>query len=168
MAGSCSSIGRLDNGIGVGGGNYLSKPAASCWLDFSLLRNLLRIIYLDAEVANGAFLLGMTKQQLNGPQIVCALVDQGCIDYPHGMRPWADESSPADSAQWCTIHAYWPVETWGTLQPCSETGTDRLPGEIFPVKPTVQPSSVRSIRTALAAAFFSGSPWHAIAPDFRG
>ena len=36
-------------------------------LDFGLLRDLQRVIYLDPEVSNGAFELAMTKQELNGP-----------------------------------------------------------------------------------------------------
>ena len=37
------------------------RAAARCRLDFSLLRNLQRIVHLNAEVTNGAFQLGMTK-----------------------------------------------------------------------------------------------------------
>ncbi len=37
------------------------RAAARCRLDFSLLRNLQRIVYLNAEVTNGALQLGMTK-----------------------------------------------------------------------------------------------------------
>ena len=38
-----------------------TRVAAWYRLDFSLLRNLQRIVYLDTEVANGAFQLGMAK-----------------------------------------------------------------------------------------------------------
>lgn len=55
-----------------------------------------------------------------------------------------------------------------TSQPCSGTGTDRFAGEIFPARLTLLTSSVRLIRTALAAAFSSGSPWRGIAPGSRG
>ena len=34
------------------------------------------VIYLDAEIANGAFDLGMAKQQLDGPQVAGAPIDQ--------------------------------------------------------------------------------------------
>jgi hypothetical protein len=59
-----------------GGHTDLSRAAAECWLDFSLLRNLQSIIHLDAEVSDRAFQLGMAEQQLNGPQVLRALVDR--------------------------------------------------------------------------------------------
>jgi hypothetical protein len=36
-------------------------------LDFGLLRDLQRVIYLDPEVSNGAFQFTMPKQELDGP-----------------------------------------------------------------------------------------------------
>ena len=36
-------------------------------LDFGLLRDFQRVIYLDPEVSHSAFELAMTKQELNGP-----------------------------------------------------------------------------------------------------
>jgi len=56
-------------------------------LDFSLLGNFQGVIDLDAEISNGAFQLGMAKQELNGPQVLRALVDQRRFGSPHGMRP---------------------------------------------------------------------------------
>lgn len=35
--------------------------AASCWLDFSLLGNLQRVIYLNAKVPDRGFQLGMAQ-----------------------------------------------------------------------------------------------------------
>jgi len=42
------------------------RPALQL-LDLGLLRDLQRVIYLDPKVSNGAFQLGMTEQDLNGP-----------------------------------------------------------------------------------------------------
>jgi hypothetical protein len=68
-------------------GHTVFPRAAACRrLDFRLLGDLQRVIDFDAEVANCAFQLGMAKQQLNGPQVLCALVDQGRLGSPHGMR----------------------------------------------------------------------------------
>ena len=39
----------------------ISSGSRNARLDFSLLRNLQRIVHLDAEVANGALQLGMAK-----------------------------------------------------------------------------------------------------------
>jgi len=44
-----------------------------CWLDFRLVRNLQRDIYLDPKVSDCAFQLGMTKQELNGSQFFVRL-----------------------------------------------------------------------------------------------
>lgn len=63
------------------------RAAASCWLDFGLLRNLQRIVHLNAEVANRTFQLGMAKQQLNGPQVLRALIDKGGLGPSHRVRP---------------------------------------------------------------------------------
>lgn len=55
-------------------------------LDFSLLRDFQRVIDLDAKIPDGAFELGMAKQQLNGPQVLGALVDQRRLSPAHRMR----------------------------------------------------------------------------------
>jgi len=52
-------------------------------LDFRLLRYLQGVIDLDAKVSDGAFQIGMTKQQLYGPQVLRALVDQRSLRPPH-------------------------------------------------------------------------------------
>ena len=44
-------------------------------LDFGSLRLLQRVLYIDAQVANSAFDLGMAKQDLNSSQIAGCLVD---------------------------------------------------------------------------------------------
>ena len=61
------------------------QPQGAGRLDFGLLRDFQSIIDLDAKVSDGAFQLGMAKQQLNGPQVLRALVDQGCLGSPHGV-----------------------------------------------------------------------------------
>jgi hypothetical protein len=52
-----------------------------------LLRNFQRIIDLNAEVANGAFELGMAEQKLHGGQILRAFIDQCGLSAPHGALP---------------------------------------------------------------------------------
>lgn len=44
-----------------------ARAAVGQGLDLGLLGDLQRVVYLDAEVSDGAFELGMAKQQLNGP-----------------------------------------------------------------------------------------------------
>lgn len=55
-------------------------PTASSYrgiaLDSDLLRNLDRIINLDAEIAHGAFDLGVSEQELNRPQVASSMVDE--------------------------------------------------------------------------------------------
>ena len=53
----------------------VSRMAAGYCLDLGLLRNLQSIIHLDAQIPDGTLQLGMTKQQLNGPQVLRAFVD---------------------------------------------------------------------------------------------
>lgn len=55
-------------------------------LDFGLLRDLQRVVYLDPEVSNGAFQLAMAEQELNGPQVLRASVDQCRLGPPHCVR----------------------------------------------------------------------------------
>lgn len=55
-------------------------------LDFGLLRDLQRVINLDSKVSNGALQLGMAEQYLDGPQVLCAFVDQRCFGPPHRVR----------------------------------------------------------------------------------
>ena len=43
---------------------------------FRLLRHLQGIVYLDAQVADGALQLGMAQEQLHGAQILGPAVDQ--------------------------------------------------------------------------------------------
>ncbi len=44
------------------------------------------VIYLDAEIANGAFDLGIAKQQLDGSQVTGAPIDQGGLGPTRRMR----------------------------------------------------------------------------------
>jgi hypothetical protein len=55
-------------------------------LDLRLLRDLQRVIHLNAEVSHSAFKLRVSQQELNGPQVLCALVDQGRFRTPHRVR----------------------------------------------------------------------------------
>ena len=56
-------------------------------LDFSLLRNLQRVVNLDAKIAYGTFKLGMSKQQLDCSQVLRPLVNQCCLGASHRMHP---------------------------------------------------------------------------------
>jgi len=69
------------------GRTAFTHAAAGSGLDFRLLRDLQRVIDHDAEVSDGAFQLGVSKQQLNGAQILHALVDQRHFGSPHRVRP---------------------------------------------------------------------------------
>lgn len=52
-------------------------------LDFSLLRDLKRVINLDPEVSDSAFQLAMSEQELNGAQVLRSLVDQRGLSPAH-------------------------------------------------------------------------------------
>jgi HAMP domain-containing protein len=52
-------------------------------LDFSLLRDLERIVNLYSEVSNGAFELAMAKQKLNRSEVLRPLVNQARFCHPH-------------------------------------------------------------------------------------
>ena len=52
-------------------------------LDFCLLGYFEHVIDLDSKIAHRALKLGMPEQQLNGPQVLCAPVDQRCFCSPH-------------------------------------------------------------------------------------
>lgn len=56
-------------------------------LDFGLLGDLKRIIYLDTKVSDRAFQLGMAKQELNGSEVLRALVDQCGLGTSHRVCP---------------------------------------------------------------------------------
>lgn len=60
--------------------------AAENGLDLRLLRDLQRVIDLDAEVSHSAFKLRVSRQQLDGTQILRALVDQRGSCSPHRVR----------------------------------------------------------------------------------
>ena len=68
-------------------------------LDFGLFRDFQRVIYLDSKVTNGALEFGMAEQNLHGPQVLRAFVDQRGLCSPHRVRTidrWieADGSNP--------------------------------------------------------------------------
>jgi len=52
-------------------------------LKLNLLRNPERIVYLDAEVSDGAFELRVTEQNLDRPQIARLFVILCCLGSPH-------------------------------------------------------------------------------------
>lgn len=47
--------------------------------DINLLGDGQSVIYLYAEVSDGAFHLSVAEEQLNGPEIASAPVDQRCL-----------------------------------------------------------------------------------------
>jgi len=48
------------------GHTVFARATVGQWLNLGLLGDFQRVVYLDAEVSDGAFELGMAKQQLNG------------------------------------------------------------------------------------------------------
>jgi len=52
-------------------------PGPGDRLHLSLLRDLQRVLDLDAKVADGALQFAMAEQQLDGPQVLGPAVDQG-------------------------------------------------------------------------------------------
>ena len=61
--------------------------AAERCSDSSLLRYLQGVIHFNDQVATGTFQLGVSQEQLNGPQVLGALVDQRRFGSPHRVRP---------------------------------------------------------------------------------
>jgi hypothetical protein len=53
----------------------VAAPRHSC-LNLGLLRHLKRVVDLDAKVSHCTFELGVAKQQLNGAQVLGAVVNQ--------------------------------------------------------------------------------------------
>jgi hypothetical protein len=51
------------------GARPTAEPRANVGLEFNLLRQVQRIVYLYAEIADRCFDLGVPEQQLNSPQI---------------------------------------------------------------------------------------------------
>ena len=66
--------------------NCSRRAAATARLDLSLLRDFQGIVDLDAKVSDCRLQLGMTKQKLNGPQVLRTLVDQRRLRSAHRMR----------------------------------------------------------------------------------
>src|SRR5262245_39618849 len=57
-----------------------------CSSDLDFLRDIKRVIDLDAEVADRAFNLGVAQEQLDGSQIASTSIDQGRLGPAHGVR----------------------------------------------------------------------------------
>jgi hypothetical protein len=55
--------------------------------DFRVLGDLEGVIDLDTEVSHGRLELGVPEEQLNGPQVLRAPVDQYCLGPAHRVRP---------------------------------------------------------------------------------
>ena len=47
--------------------------------DFNLLRNQKGIVDINPKIPNGAFNLGVTQQELDGPEVACSSVDHRCF-----------------------------------------------------------------------------------------
>jgi hypothetical protein len=65
-------------------GAIVSSPCLKV-LEVNLFGNRQGVINLDAKIANGAFELCVTKQNLNGAQISCLPVNQGRLGSAQGM-----------------------------------------------------------------------------------
>ena len=50
--------------------------------DFSLLRDGKGIVYLDAQIADRTFDLGVAEQKLDRSEIASPFVDEGCLGSP--------------------------------------------------------------------------------------
>lgn len=55
-------------------------------LSVGLLGHFKSVVHLDTQVAYGAFKLSMSEQELDGPQVLRASVDQRRLSSAHGMR----------------------------------------------------------------------------------
>ena len=71
--------------------NSRGSPGRACPLcpsisDLNLLRDRERVVDLDAEISDGAFNLGMTKQELHCSEVAGAPVYQRGLGSPQGMR----------------------------------------------------------------------------------
>jgi hypothetical protein len=58
----------------------VTKPKG---LHLGLFGNLQRVVDLDSEVSHGAFKFRMAEQELNGPKIPRAAIDQSRLGSPH-------------------------------------------------------------------------------------
>jgi hypothetical protein len=63
-------------------------------LDFRLFGRLQCVVDLYSQPARGTLKLGMSQEELNSPEVLCAPVDQGrfvqrsvCVPYAAGSRP---------------------------------------------------------------------------------
>jgi hypothetical protein len=72
----CMCLDVAHRGPNGSGRACLLCPGSS---DVNLFRYGKGIIDLDAKVPDGAFDLGVTEQELHGPQIAGTSVDQGCL-----------------------------------------------------------------------------------------
>jgi hypothetical protein len=63
-----------------------ARAAAPAALDLSLLRELERVVNLDAKVPDCALDLAVTEQQLNRSEVLRPLVYQRCFGAAHRMR----------------------------------------------------------------------------------
>jgi hypothetical protein len=54
-------------------------------LRFSLLRQLQSVVYLDAEVTNRAFELGVAQEELYGAQVLCSSINQRRFGAAYGV-----------------------------------------------------------------------------------
>jgi hypothetical protein len=70
---------RHSLGRAFGGKSRVALPSK---LHVDLLGNRQSIIYLDAEIANGALNLGVSKQQLYRPQIAGTTINEGGLGPP--------------------------------------------------------------------------------------
>lgn len=64
---------------------HFKGTASLVWLQLNLFADLQSIIDLDTKIANRAFQLRMTQQQLDGPKISCLPVDLGRLRPPKLM-----------------------------------------------------------------------------------
>jgi hypothetical protein len=53
-----------------------ASPLCPGTSDINLFRYCQSVIDLDAKIPDRAFDLGMTEQELNGPQVACSSIDQ--------------------------------------------------------------------------------------------
>ena len=84
----------------------MKRTSAGLLLNFSLLGYFERVIDLDSKITHRAFKLGMPEQQLNGPQVLRAPVDQRCFYSPHRVGNIRGSIQTDKRTQEATMRAY--------------------------------------------------------------
>jgi hypothetical protein len=74
-----------DRNSGLGGQSIFCSARVT--LDVNLLRNGNGVVHLDAQIPHCALDLTMPEEQLDGPEIACAPVDERCLGSAQRVGP---------------------------------------------------------------------------------